>query len=235
MRFRSSIIARGSVRVVCVFAPASHKRACLLSNWLGNNYNSRIQPPERHDVNIYSAWLLPRLLDTVMQQKQMLPYRERIGAAANGRTLDVGIGSGLSLGFYGERTEQVVGIDPSAELLLFAEERAHKVSVPVELIRASAESLPLDDRSVDTVVSTFTLCSIGDAAIALSEMRRVLKPGGKLLFVEHGRAPDNGVARWQDRLTPLWSRVAGGCRLNRKPDDLILSAGFLIDTLARGT
>jgi SAM-dependent methyltransferase len=184
-----------------------------------------------HYVNFYSAWLLPRLLDIVMQQKQMLPYRERIGAAANGRTLDVGIGSGLSLVFYGEHTEHVLGIDPSAELLLFAEERAHKVSVPVELVRASAESLPLDDKSVDTVVSTFTLCSVSDAAIALSEMHRVLKPGGKLLFVEHGRAPDDGVARWQDRLTPLWSRVAGGCHLNRKPDDLILSAGFQIDTL----
>ncbi len=182
-------------------------------------------------MNLYSGWLLPRLLDRVMQQKQMLPYRRRIGAAANGRTLDVGIGSGLSLAFYGADTDQVVGIDPSEELLNFAKERARKVSVPVELRLGSAESLPLEDKSIDTVVTTFTLCSVGDAAAALAEMHRVLKPGGKLLFAEHGRAPDPEVARWQDRLTPLWSRVAGGCHLNRKTDELILSAGFQIDTL----
>jgi ubiquinone/menaquinone biosynthesis C-methylase UbiE len=182
-------------------------------------------------VTFYNSWLLPRLLDIVMQQKQILLYRERIGAAAKGRTLDVGIGSGLSLVFYGDSTTQVVGVDPSAELLVFAEERAHKVSVPVELIRASAETLPIEDESVDTVVSTFTLCSVNDPARALSEIRRVLKLGGELLFVEHGRAPDDGVARWQDRLTPLWSRVAGGCHLNRQPDDLIRSGGFEIDAL----
>jgi ubiquinone/menaquinone biosynthesis C-methylase UbiE len=166
-----------------------------------------------------------------MQQKQMRPYRERIGQAATGRTLDVGIGSGLSLAFYGERTRQIVGIDPSAELLRFARKRADKVSIPVELLRGSAEAVPLEDQSVDTIVTTFTLCSVGDAAKALSEMRRVLRPGGKLLFVEHGRAPDPGVARWQDRLTPVWSRVAGNCHLNRSPDDLIESAGFQIDAL----
>jgi ubiquinone/menaquinone biosynthesis C-methylase UbiE len=182
-------------------------------------------------MSFYSTWLLPRAVDLVMQQKQMRPYRERIGQAATGRTLDVGIGSGLSLAFYGERTRQIVGIDPSAELLRFARKRADKVSIPVELLRGSAEAVPLEDQSVDTVVTTFTLCSVGDAAKALSEMRRVLKPGGKLLFAEHGRAPDPGVAIWQDRLTPLWSRVAGGCHLNRKPDDLIQSAGFRIDAL----
>jgi len=182
-------------------------------------------------MSFYSTWLLPRAVDLVMQQKQMRPYRERIGQAATGLTLDVGIGSGLSLAFYGERTRQIVGIDPSAELLRFARKRADKVSIPVELLRGSAEAVPLEDQSVDTVVTTFTLCSVGDAAKALSEMRRVLKPGGKLLFAEHGRAPDPGVAIWQDRLTPLWSRVAGGCHLNRKPDDLIQSAGFRIDVL----
>jgi ubiquinone/menaquinone biosynthesis C-methylase UbiE len=182
-------------------------------------------------MSFYNAWLLPRALDIVMQQKQMRPYRERIGQAANGRTLDVGIGSGLSLPFYGEHTTQIVGIDPSPELLRFARKRARKVSFPVELLRGSAEAVPLDDQSVDTVVTTFTLCSVGDAAKALSEMRRVLKPGGRLLFAEHGRAPDRGVARWQDRLTPLWSRFAGNCHLNRKMDDLIQSAGFQIDAL----
>lgn len=182
-------------------------------------------------MSIYSTWLLPRVLDLVMQQKQMRPYRERIGQAASGRTLDVGIGSGLSLGFYGEHTREVVGIDSSAELLRFAEQRAQKLAIPVELLRCSAEAVPLEDESVDTVVSTFTLCSVGDAEKVLSELRRVVRPGGKLLFAEHGRAPDPGVARWQDRLTPLWSRVAGNCHLNRKPDDLIRSAGFRIHAL----
>jgi ubiquinone/menaquinone biosynthesis C-methylase UbiE len=147
-------------------------------------------------MGIYSTWMFPRVLDLVMQQKQMIPFRERIGRGASGRVLDVGIGSGLNLAFYGEHTERVYGIDPSSELLQFAEKRARKVSVPVELLRGSGEALPLDDKSVDTVVMTFTLCSVGDTATALAEMRRVLKPGGRLLFAEHGRAPDTRVARW---------------------------------------
>jgi ubiquinone/menaquinone biosynthesis C-methylase UbiE len=185
-------------------------------------------------MGLYSAWLFPRVLDLVMQQKQMLPFRERIGSAAAGRVLDVGVGSGLNLAFYGPKTERVCGVDPSSELLRFAEKRARQTSIPVELLLGSSEALAIPDKSIDTVVLTFTLCTIGAPAAALAEMRRVLKPGGKLLFAEHGRAPDPGVARWQDRLTPLWKRVAGGCHLNRKPDDLIRSAGFQIDTLETG-
>jgi SAM-dependent methyltransferase len=103
--------------------------------------------------------------------------------------------------------------------------------VPITLVDASAEAIPLDNGSIDTVVTTWTLCSIPNAPRALVEMRRVLKPGGGLLFVEHGRAPEPGVARWQDRLDPLWSRLAGGCHLNRKMDDLISGCGFRIDSL----
>jgi ubiquinone/menaquinone biosynthesis C-methylase UbiE len=185
-------------------------------------------------MGLYSAWLFPRVLDLVMRQKQMVPFRRRIGNAASGRVLDVGIGSGLNLPFYGEKASHVCGVDPSSELLHFAEERAHGVPIPVELLCGSGEALPLDDKSIDTVVMTFTLCTIGDAATALAEMRRVLKPGGRLLFAEHGRAPEIGVARWQDRLTPIWKHVAGGCHLNRRPDDLIQSAGFRIDALETG-
>jgi ubiquinone/menaquinone biosynthesis C-methylase UbiE len=185
-------------------------------------------------MGIYSAWLFPRVLDLVMQQKQMIPFRARIGSAAAGRVLDVGVGSGLNLAFYGDKTERVYGVDPSPELLRFAETRARKAAIPVELLLGSSEALALEDKSIDTVVLTFTLCTIGSPAAALAEMRRVLKPGGKLLFAEHGRAPEPGVARWQDRLTPLWKRVAGGCHLNRKPDDLIRSAGFRVDTLETG-
>jgi ubiquinone/menaquinone biosynthesis C-methylase UbiE len=185
-------------------------------------------------MGIYSAWLFPRVLDLVMQQKQMIPFRARIGSAAAGRVLDVGVGTGLNLAFYGDKTERVYGVDPSSELLRFAEKRAHKAAIPVELLLGSSEALALEDKSIDTVVLTFTLCTIGSPAAALAEMRRVLRPGGKLLFAEHGRAPEPSVARWQDRLTPLWKRVAGGCHLNRKPDDLIRSAGFRVDTLETG-
>jgi ubiquinone/menaquinone biosynthesis C-methylase UbiE len=185
-------------------------------------------------MGFYSSWLFPRVLDLVMQQKQMAPFRERIGKAASGRVLDVGIGSGLNLPFYGEQAKRVLGVDPSPELLRFAEERARKASVPVELLSGSGEALPIEDKSIDTVVVTFTLCTVCNATAALAEMRRVLRPGGRLLFAEHGRAPEAGVARWQDRLTPVWKHVAGGCHLNRKPDDLIRSAGFEIDGLETG-
>jgi ubiquinone/menaquinone biosynthesis C-methylase UbiE len=185
-------------------------------------------------MGFYNGWLFPRVLDLVMQQKQMLPFRERIGKAANGRVLDIGIGSGLNLSFYGERADHVYGVDPSVELLLFAEERARRTAVPVELLRGSGEALPLDDKSVDTVVMTFTLCTVNDAGRTLAEIRRILRPGGSLLFAEHGRAPEIGVARWQDRLTPLWKRLAGGCHLNRKPDDLMRSTGFRIESLETG-
>ncbi len=185
-------------------------------------------------MGFYSSWLFPRLLDRIMRQQQMLPFRQRIGEAASGRVLDVGIGSGLNLPFYGGQTERVFGIDPSSELLRFAEERARMTSTPVELLRGSGEALPIDDKSIDTVVVTFTLCTVANAATVLAEMRRVLRPGGRLLFAEHGRAPEAGVARWQDRLTPVWRRVAGGCHLNRKPDDLIRSAGFRLDSLETG-
>jgi ubiquinone/menaquinone biosynthesis C-methylase UbiE len=113
-----------------------------------------------------------------------------------------------------------------------ARERDAEAPVPVKFLEASAEAVPLDDASIDTVVTTWTLCTISDAPRALTELRRVLKPGGALLFVEHGRAPEPGVARWQDRLDPLWGRVAGGCHLNRKIDDLISGGGFHIDALA---
>jgi ubiquinone/menaquinone biosynthesis C-methylase UbiE len=185
-------------------------------------------------MGIYSAWLFPRVLDLVMQQKQMIPFRTRIGSAAAGRVLDVGVGSGLNLAFYGDKTERVFGVDPSSELLRFAEKRARKAAIPVELLLGSSEALALENKSIDTVVLTFTLCTIGAPVAALAEMRRVLKPGGKLLFAEHGRAPEPSVARWQDRLTPVWKRVAGGCHLNRKPDALIRSVGFRVDTLETG-
>ena len=182
-------------------------------------------------MSFYQRHVLPRLVHLAMRQKQLVPFRRRVIGAAEGRVLEIGIGSGLNLPLYGSPVRAVFGLEPSPELLRMARERSATTSVPIEFLEASAETIPLDDRSVDTVVTTWTLCTVPDTPRALAEMRRVLKPGGGLLFVAHGRAPEPGVARWQDRLDPLWSRLAGGCHLNRKMDDLTSGSGFRIDSL----
>jgi ubiquinone/menaquinone biosynthesis C-methylase UbiE len=183
-------------------------------------------------MGVYQHYVVPRLTHLAMGQQYLLPFRQRIVGAAEGRVLEIGIGSGLNLPLYGATVSSVIGLEPSPELLRMARPRASAAAVPVMLLDASAETIPLDSGSVDTVVTTWTLCTIPSAPRALAEMRRVLKAGGSLLFVEHGRAPEPGVARWQDRLDPLWSRLAGGCHLNRKMDDLLIASGFRIDALA---
>lgn len=185
-------------------------------------------------MNLYEQFVLPRLLALAMRNRELVPYRQRVGLAASGRVLELGIGSGLNLGFYGPDVTSVVGVDPSPQLLRMAQERSRGARFPVELVGAAGERLSLDGRSIDTVVTTWTMCSIGDPAAALRETRRVLRPGGALLFVEHGRAPDRGVRWWQDRLTPAWRCIAGGCHLNRKINDLVRAAGFRVDDLKTG-
>ncbi len=182
-------------------------------------------------MSFYQRQVLPYLLHLAMRQKQLVPFRQRVIGAAEGRVLEIGIGSGLNLPLYGSGVRSVIGLEPSPELLRMACERGRSAPTSVEFLEASAEAMPLDDKCVDTVVTTWTLCTIPNVARALTEICRVLKPGGALLFVEHGRAPEPGVARWQDRLDPLWSRVAGGCHLNRKIDDLITDSGLRIDAL----
>ena len=182
-------------------------------------------------MGFYHRHIVPCLTHLAMSQRQLLPFRQHIVGAAEGRVLEIGAGSGLNFPLYGGAARAVIGLEPSAELLRMARARARAAAVPVTLLDASAEAIPLDAGSIDTIVTTWTLCTIPSASRALSEMRRVLKPGGALLFVEHGRAPEAGVARWQDRLDPLWSRLAGGCHLNRKMDDLITAAGFRIEAL----
>jgi len=185
-------------------------------------------------MSFYETRILPWLLDLAMRQRQLVPYRERMLAAARGRVLEVGVGSGLNLPLYGPAVAQVYAIDPSPELLRLARGRAADAVAPVLLTRASAERLPFADGVFDTVVTSWTLCSIPDAPRALREMRRVLRPAGRLLFVEHGLAAEPGVARWQHRLTPCWRRLSGGCHLDRGIDDLIRSAGFDIVQLHTG-
>lgn len=185
-------------------------------------------------VGFYERRVLPRLLDFGMRQKQLVPLREGLVGAAGGRVLEIGIGSGRNLPFYPRDLEAVIGVDPSPELLALARRHATWVHFPVQLREGGAEDLPLDDDVIDTAVMTWTLCSVADPARVLAEIRRVLHPDGALLFVEHGRAPETGVQRWQDRLTPMWRRIAGGCHLNRPIAGLIEGAGFRLAELETG-
>jgi ubiquinone/menaquinone biosynthesis C-methylase UbiE len=177
-------------------------------------------------MNFYDHWILPPVLDLVMRQRQFTKYRHEVVAAASGRVLEVGVGSGLNFPHYSKQVEVVFGIDPSPHLLAIARRRAAAAGIHADFLLGSATVIPLADSTVDTVVITWTLCSIADPLTALREIRRVLKPGGKLVFVEHGLSPEPKVERWQHRLTPVWRHIAGGCHLNRKMDDLIQSAGF---------
>lgn len=184
-------------------------------------------------MSFYRERVLPHLIDLTMKHADFEPYRRRVTGAAHGRVLEIGVGSGMNLVLYRNATA-VVGIDPSAKLLSMARAAAGDRPRSIELVGGTAEAIPLPDRSVDTVVSTWTLCSIPDLPKALSEVRRVLKPGGRFLFAEHGLAPEPNVVRWQHRLTPLWKRVAGGCHLDRPIDRMIGSAGLRLARLETG-
>jgi len=179
-------------------------------------------------MGIYERWLLPPLLDLVMRNEEATRFRLKTIPAARGRVLEIGSGSGLNLPFYGAAVTRLFALDPSRPLLNMAGRKRPPAGFPVEFLELSAEEIPLQSRSIDTVVTTWTLCTVPDAAKALHEARRVLKPGGTLLFAEHGLAPDPAVERWQRRINPLWHRVAGGCNLDRPIDHLIREAGFEI-------
>jgi ubiquinone/menaquinone biosynthesis C-methylase UbiE len=183
-------------------------------------------------VGFYARHILPRIIDLAMRNRETARLRSTWIPQARGDVLEVGIGSGLNLPFYSSEVKRVYGVDPSLELQQMARKRAAGRPVNVEFLSQSAEEpIPLPDESVDTIVMTWTLCSIANAPNALEQMKRVLKPTGHLVFVEHGRAPDRGVAVWQDRLTPTWKRIGGGCHLNRKVDEIITKAGFQITDL----
>jgi len=167
-----------------------------------------------------------------MKNKDATRLREVWIPRARGEVLEIGIGSGLNLPFYSSEVEHVYGVEPSLALQDMARRRQAAGRAKVEFLSQSAEDpLPLPDQSIDTIVTTWTLCSIPNAPKALEQMKRVLKTRGRLLFIEHGRSPDPGVVAWQDRLTPVWKRIGGGCHLNRKIDELIASAGFQIAEL----
>ncbi len=180
-------------------------------------------------MGFYAKYVLPRLIDLAMRNKDTARLRAEWIPHARGEVLEIGIGSGLNLPFYSTEVQRVYGVDPSLELQQMARKRALVNPVQVEFLSQSAEEpLPLAKETIDTVVVTWTLCSIPNPTEALQQAKRVLKPSGCLIFVEHGRSSDPGVVVWQDRITPAWKRIGGGCHLNRKIDDLITGAGFQI-------
>jgi ubiquinone/menaquinone biosynthesis C-methylase UbiE len=183
-------------------------------------------------MGLYGKYILPRFIDLAMRNKETANLRAQWLPHARGDVLEVGIGSGLNLPFYPSEVHKVYGLDPSLELQQSAMKRVSEAQIQVEFFLQSAEDpVPLPDASVDTAVITWTLCSIPNAPRALQAVKRVLKDDGRIIFLEHGRAPDPAVAQWQDRLTPIWKPIGGGCHLNRKIDDLIEEAGFRITEL----
>jgi len=186
-------------------------------------------------VGWYARHILPHLINVSMKNPEAARLRSVWIPKARGEVLEIGIGSGLNLPFYTSEVRRVYGVDPSHELQRMARKRAATLPLEVEFLLQPAEGLlPIAPESIDTVVLTWTLCSIADPQAALGEMSRVLKRDGRLIFLEHGRAPDAAILRWQDRLTPVWKRIAGGCHLNRKIDTLLENAGFEISELTLG-
>ena len=183
-------------------------------------------------MGFYARRVLPYIINLAMKNKDATRLREVWVPRARGEVLEIGIGSGLNLPFYSSEVERVYGVEPSLALQDMARRSQAAGRTKVEFLSQSAEDpLPLPDQSIDTIVMTWTLCSIPNPSQALAQMRRVVKTQGRLLFIEHGRAPDLGVVAWQDRLTPIWKKIGGGCHLNRKIDELIVSAGFQIAEL----
>jgi ubiquinone/menaquinone biosynthesis C-methylase UbiE len=180
-------------------------------------------------ASFYDRVILPRLLTCACSSSPIMRQRAKIVPRASGRVLELGIGMGLNLSYYDpEKVSSVTGVDPAPELraAALAAPRDPRLAVVVE--DGTAEALPFDDASFDSVVCTFTLCSVHTPPAALAEARRVLKPGGRLFYCEHGLAPDAGVAKWQRRIEPVWKRIAGGCHLTRPISTAIAAAGFAL-------
>jgi ubiquinone/menaquinone biosynthesis C-methylase UbiE len=180
-------------------------------------------------MSFYDDKVLPHLINLACSTKPTRKQREKVVHLAEGDVLEIGFGSGLNLPYYErDKVRRIFGLEPSAGMRRKAQPNVDASGLDVEFIDLPGEEIPLEAQSVDTVLVTFTLCSIDDAVTALEGMRRVLKPGGKLLFAEHGAAPDESVRRWQDRLNPGWKRLSGGCNMNRDIPALIERCGFRI-------
>jgi SAM-dependent methyltransferase len=178
-------------------------------------------------MNFYERHILPHVINCACGTKPVQRQRQKVVPRARGVVLEIGIGTGLNLPFYdGSAVDRLVGLDPSEASWALAAERGRHLAFPVEFIGLPGEEIPLPDHSVDSIVMTFSLCTIPHPLDALAGMARVLRPGGELIFCEHGLAPDPGVQRWQRRLNPLWRRIAGGCHLDRDIPALLAAGGF---------
>lgn len=183
-------------------------------------------------MGIYNKILLPKVIDWACRQKPNTRQREKIVPHASGKVLEIGIGSGLNLPFYDqEKVKHVTGIDPSKEIWNKNNVKLENLSFDFDFIQTSSENLPHEDNTFDSILITYTLCTIPEVNIAMDELRRVLKKNGKLLFCEHGKAPDQSILKWQNRLNPVWKKFGGGCNLNRDIPGLIDSNGFKIDKI----
>tara|TARA_X000000368_G_scaffold188944_1_gene149017 strand:- start:2442 stop:3062 length:621 start_codon:yes stop_codon:yes gene_type:complete len=183
-------------------------------------------------MGLYDKYVLPKVLNCTCGSKPINYQRKKVVPLAKGLVLDVGIGSGLNIPFYDmTKIDKVIGLDPSVELNSLAIDVAEENNVDVDFMLCGAEDIPLPDNHVDTVLITYTMCTIPEVMEANKEMLRVLKPEGRLIFCEHGLAPDPKVAKWQSRIDPIWGKIAGGCHLNRNIPELIASAGFEIENM----
>jgi ubiquinone/menaquinone biosynthesis C-methylase UbiE len=183
-------------------------------------------------MGFYDRHILPWFLDTAMSAKPIRYQRKKVVPGAQGRVLEIGFGSGHNLPFYDpSKVSHLWALEPSAEMRERAAERVAASPLPIEYLDLPGEQIPLDDESVDTVLITYTLCTIPDVAAALSQMRRVMKPDAAMIFCEHGEAPDENVRRWQRRITPVWKKIGGGCHVGRQIPKLITDGGFRIDKM----
>jgi ubiquinone/menaquinone biosynthesis C-methylase UbiE len=183
-------------------------------------------------MGLYDRYILPKLLDAACSARPIERQRAKIVPQAEGVVLELGFGSGLNLPHYDpKKVERLIALEPSEGMLARSRAKASQAAFPVDVLPEMAETLSLADASVDTVLVTYSLCTIPDPVSALAAARRVLKPGGRLLFCEHGRAPDADVLRWQRRIEPVWKVIGGGCHLTREIPKLVASAGFAIDTM----
>ncbi|MGB2045961.1 MAG: class I SAM-dependent methyltransferase [Porticoccaceae bacterium] len=183
-------------------------------------------------MSFYDKYILPHFLNCACGTKPIQYQREKVVPLATGLVLEIGIGSGLNIPFYNTgKVTQVLGLDPSEELNRMARKVAEEKGLAVEFILGGAEAIALPDNHVDTVLVTYTMCTIPQVAEANKEINRVLKPKGKLIFCEHGLAPDANIAKWQNRIDPYWGKIAGGCHLNRNIPALISAAGFTIESM----
>ena len=183
-------------------------------------------------MGFYDKYILPKFLNCACGTKPINYQRNKIVPLSKGIVLDIGIGSGLNIPFYNKSNiDHLYGLDPSVELLKIAKPLAKKNELEIEFLQCGAEAIPLPDQSIDTVLITYTMCTIPDIKLSNSEIMRVLKSEGQLLFCEHGLAPDKNIANWQRRINPIWSKIAGGCNLNRDIPKLITSSGFKISNM----